>query len=542
MPYRDLNDAIHKLERLASDDGSWRPLLDEAPELRARVAELHERLEDIPAPLVAVLFGGTGTGKSTLLNALAGAPIAQAGERRPTTNEPTVYLPPGAAHDFGSAKYVENACLDALILIDTPDTDSIRPEHCERVAELLHRADVVLFCATQQKYKNEKSLVLLRAFKDEHKIVCIQTRADEDADVREDWLERLRAEGFVTDHCFRVSATAALAGDADGSFEFDALQTYVKEQLPPERTRIKERNLEAAIGNTLGALRRRFEGRGAQLQALDRHLAETEEAIAQATFHELRRRLLDETHVWVVALGDAVSERAFGLIGTLFRILHWVRMLPSRTLGRLSLAGLLQSVGTPGGPESQDAPTDDRLHDGLLRRLADVFGREHADVSAHLARAGFPCETFETWQDEFSRALRARLDRYLSPVQQHVNGRAAILTRWLLPVFDLLWIVPFVMTLAAPLGNYYWNLVRHLDLVLPQPDFLTRAASMLGVIVFIELALFTALVRFAGRTLRDRSERDLAEGLQGGGFGLAKQRAEVQRALAALEAIDAAEQ
>jgi len=48
-------------------------------------------------------------------------------------------------------------------------------------------------------------------------------------------------------------------------------------------------------------------------------------------------------------------------------------------------------------------------------------------------------------------------------------------------------------------------------------------------------------VRFAGRTLRDRSKRDLAEGLQGGGFGLAKQRAEVQRALAALEVIDVAE-
>ena len=216
MPYRELNDAIQKLERLASDDGSWRPLKDEAPELRARVAWLRERLEGVPAPLVAVLFGGTGTGKSTLLNALAGERIAEAGERRPTTAEPTVYLPPGAARDFGSAKYVERPCLGELILIDTPDTDSIRPEHCERVTELLHRADVVLFCGTQQKYKNEKSLALLRAFKAERKIVCIQTRADEDADVREDWLARLHSEGFAIDHCFRVSAAAALAGGTGG--------------------------------------------------------------------------------------------------------------------------------------------------------------------------------------------------------------------------------------------------------------------------------------------------------------------------------------
>ncbi|NIA15416.1 MAG: hypothetical protein GWP08_15220 [Nitrospiraceae bacterium] len=540
MPYRELNDAIQKLERLASDDGSWRPLLDEAPELRARVAWLRERLEDVPTPLVAVLFGGTGTGKSTLLNALAGERIAEAGERRPTTAEPTVYLPPGAAQDFGSAKYIESACLGELILIDTPDTDSIRPEHCERVTELLHRADVVLFCGTQQKYKNEKSLALLRAFKNERKIVCIQTRADEDADVREDWLARLRSEGFSLDHCFRVSAAAALAGESEDSFEFEALQAYVKEQLPPERMRIKAHNLEGAIGNTLGALRRRFEGRGAQLRALDRRLAETEQTIARTTFDELQERLLNETHVWVVALGDAVAERAFGLIGTLFRILHWVRMLPSRTLGRLSLAGLLQSVEPRGSGASEDAPGKNRIHDGLLRRLAEVFGREHADVNAQLARAGFPCEPFEAWQDDFSRELRARLDEYLSPVQQRVNVRAGRLARWMLPVFDLLWIVPFVMTLATPLYNYYWNLVRHMDLMLPQPDFLARAASMLGVVLFVELALFTAVVRWAGRGLRNRSKRDLAKGLQGGGFGLGKQRAEVRRALDALEGIDAA--
>ena len=286
-------------------------------------------------------------------------------------------------------------------------------------------------------------------------------------------------------------------------------------------------------------MRRRFEGRGAQLRALDERLAETEQTIARTTFDELQARLLNETHVWVVALGDAVGERAFGLIGTLFRILHWVRMLPSRTLGRLSLAGLLQSV-EPRGGEPEAAPGQDRIHDGLLRRLAEVFGREHADVNAQLARAGFPCESFEAWQSDFSRELRARLDEYLSPVQERVNVRAGRLAHWVLPVFDLLWIVPFVMTLATPLYNYYWNLVRHVDLVLPQPDFLARAASMLGVVLFVELALFAAVVRWAGRGLRNRSKRDLAKGLQGGGFGLGKLRAEVRRAMEALEAIDAA--
>src|SRR6266852_1738799 len=47
---------------------------------------------DVDRPLlVIVLMGGTGVGKSTLLNALAGGAIAQASFARPTTRDPVVY-------------------------------------------------------------------------------------------------------------------------------------------------------------------------------------------------------------------------------------------------------------------------------------------------------------------------------------------------------------------------------------------------------------------------------------------------------------------
>src|SRR6202161_1611028 len=63
---------------------------------------------DVERPLLVImLMGGTGVGKSTLLNALAGAPIAQASYTRPTTRDPVVYyhqsirsdrLPPPLRH------------------------------------------------------------------------------------------------------------------------------------------------------------------------------------------------------------------------------------------------------------------------------------------------------------------------------------------------------------------------------------------------------------------------------------------------------------
>src|ERR687890_136613 len=62
------------------------------------------RVRDLEAPLVCILLGSTGAGKSSLLNGLAGAPISPSGVVRPTTMRPVVLLAPGQVDAFMAGK------------------------------------------------------------------------------------------------------------------------------------------------------------------------------------------------------------------------------------------------------------------------------------------------------------------------------------------------------------------------------------------------------------------------------------------------------
>ncbi|MCF3177379.1 50S ribosome-binding GTPase, partial [Streptomyces sioyaensis] len=114
---------------------------------------------------VVALAGATGSGKSSLFNALAGANRSQVGPRRPTTAEPVACVWPGSRpgaegllHRLGVPTHRRhtpadgNSELRGLILIDLPDHDSSATEHRAQVDRMLELVDAVIWVVDPEKY------------------------------------------------------------------------------------------------------------------------------------------------------------------------------------------------------------------------------------------------------------------------------------------------------------------------------------------------------------------------------------------------------
>jgi len=149
---------------------------------------IRPRLADLDAPLLAVVGGSTGSGKSTIVNAMIGAPTTRVGVVRPTTRQPILLHSPADAGWFASDRILpglsrvrgalsapgthSTSAGDApamsriselmllahervpasLALIDAPDIDSVADENRALAAQLLAAADLWLFVTTANRY------------------------------------------------------------------------------------------------------------------------------------------------------------------------------------------------------------------------------------------------------------------------------------------------------------------------------------------------------------------------------------------------------
>jgi energy-coupling factor transporter ATP-binding protein EcfA2 len=180
----DTTDLQAALDGLAEQVAQARPVApgpgDLGPARRRRLAwhlddYLLPRVRDLEAPLVCVLLGSTGAGKSSLLNGLAGAAVSASGVVRPTTMRPVVLLAPDQVDAFMAGKVlaaladadrlqlvVHDRAFPEIALVDAPDVDSVEAENRRTAEELLQAADLCLFVTTAQRYADAVPWEFLR--------------------------------------------------------------------------------------------------------------------------------------------------------------------------------------------------------------------------------------------------------------------------------------------------------------------------------------------------------------------------------------------
>lgn len=144
------------------------------------------RLASMDAPLLMVVGGSTGAGKSTLVNSLVGAPVSPAGVLRPTTRSPVLVCHPddvgwfetdrilpgmsrttGRTAGPGGLELAPTARLpQGVALLDSPDIDSVVDANRALARQLLAAADAWLFVTTAARYADAVPWELLQSARD----------------------------------------------------------------------------------------------------------------------------------------------------------------------------------------------------------------------------------------------------------------------------------------------------------------------------------------------------------------------------------------
>jgi 50S ribosome-binding GTPase len=151
--------ALDALEALRRGIEAARVLGLDVREAEAVAAEAAKRVGIVPDAYVLALVGGTGVGKSSILNAIAGREVSRAGPRRPTTANAVAWVSgdgdvgPLIEH-LGVERAAGGGTTDpgSVVVLDLPDVDSVDASHRERVEAILPRVDVVAWVTDPEKY------------------------------------------------------------------------------------------------------------------------------------------------------------------------------------------------------------------------------------------------------------------------------------------------------------------------------------------------------------------------------------------------------
>lgn len=448
-------------------------------------------------PLLVAFFGGTGVGKSSLLNRLAGAAVARVGVERPTSQEVTLYLhqdyqldalPAELPLDETRIAHHDDGRRRLLAWLDMPDFDSVEERHRELVQAWLPYVDWVVYVVSPERYQDDIGWRFVQQRGGRHAWLFVMNHWDRGDEAQITHLrQRLEAEGFIEPLILRTSCRANAA---------------VEDQFP-----LLERTLNRAI-EAYGLQLLQQIGVQARLKELQASGERLVSLVAGYPLEEIAddwREMLDRG---VDALGDEL-----GTASKLF----------SRALAPSSTAPWYAgSAGEPAIPDMQpDAMLEAVWSDRSDRRLHDLA----SELESRLRQKGVPTRPFGplgVWSD--GEARQQFMDAAAGDCAQALLYPGTRLRRaalkfsawmgWLLPLSAAGWVAYHLVV------GFYQST--------------QGAGQFLGLDYAIHSALLVLLAWLLPWLLQKRLQPGVAEAVEGAlvegiGAGLAMLRAEGER-------------
>ncbi|MCL2120411.1 MAG: 50S ribosome-binding GTPase [Planctomycetaceae bacterium] len=308
--------------------GDKAPDWDPAQRCRRRPDDFTRRMSDkrrrLGMPIIVALLGGTGTGKSTLVNALLGKKVVQSGRVRPTTNQPALICRPSLhPGDWGintTAIQVipcDSPALDRLVLLDCPDPDTTEDEtdlasNLAKLRNAVPYCDVLLVTATQQKYRDHDVLDELALAAPGARLIFVQTHADRDDDIRSDWAAVLEKK-YDTGKIYFVDSTALLAQQERGETltgDFAELYSLLTTELSEKTAiRIREVNYVDRAEMVISQCREDLRQHLPAIEKLDAEVQAERRTLGEKLSEKMCQELRQDRRLWESQLISETSSR-----------------------------------------------------------------------------------------------------------------------------------------------------------------------------------------------------------------------------------------